>query len=148
MQPPQIPLLSTFNGSKAYSTKTENKSLFALYDVLEWKKNPLKMTYDKLCTNNCMKKIILSYLSCVPNVSTGLMTEAELRMGSRELSCEKGSPARRFLMTDDVLSMQTQWAAIWNDLLSIGCLNQVDGLIYCCIRSRWFMNSPTGEPVE
>lgn len=31
MQPPQIPLLSTFIGGKA-STKTEKKSLFPLYD--------------------------------------------------------------------------------------------------------------------
>lgn len=93
-------------------------------------------------------EIILSFLSCMSNVSTRLVTEAELRLGSKEISSERGSPARRFLMTDDVLSMRTQWAAIWNDLLSIGRHNEVDGLIYCCIRSRWFMNSPAGEPVE
>lgn len=57
---------------------------------------------------------------------------------------ERGSPARRFLMTNDVLSMPAQQAAIWNDVISIGCHNRVDGLVYCCGRPRCFMNSPIG----
>lgn len=69
----------------------------------------LKITFDKSCTNNCNNN---SFISIVSNVSTRLIVEAELSLGSSEISSEGGSPARRFLMTDDVLSMQTQWAAI------------------------------------
>lgn len=102
----------------------------------------LKMTSDKGCTNSCIKGN--SFMDPgMPNGSTGLIAEAELCMGSRAMWERITCPPflndwRRFINAD----------AVWNDLRSIGCHNQVDGLIYCCIRSRWFTNSPTGEPVE
>ena len=123
---------------------TEKKSLFASDDVLDCKK-----TKDDWCTNNlqtnALTKRILTYLSRMPNQARtwGWFTHGEeSAILWEKITCPPlPNDWRRFINADAVGSDMKWWAVYW-------CHNQVDGLISGCTSSRWFINSPAGEPVE
>lgn len=116
-------------------------------------------TMDATVSINTIKQNVKTTVhpACIPQNATNSSDMHNHVLSTRQATsffCEAQCSSSEhhilpFLMTNDVLSMQTQRAAIWNDVISIGCHNKVDGLIRCCTRPRWFMNRPKAdEPVE